>query len=192
MRNAKPPELHRQSPLLPPLVAHRARGRCLLPQESKPSPPRSSRYRALRPGHRFRHAGVQGFAQETTCATPLRAEVCLSPASLPIATPKRSYFRRLSQTQFRDREQFAQSGLRQPKAAFIRSLNSDLTTATASFGCNRGSPLHSSGRPRVCINTTPHASSAQVDAIASSQRKPLTSLTISAPAATVAFAVSAL
>ena len=51
---------------------------------------------------------------------------------------------------------------------------------------------HSSGRPRVCISTTPQPASAQTAAISASHRKPLTSFTISAPAFRAARAVAAL
>ena len=56
----------------------------------------------------------------------------------------------------------------------------------ASFSC----ALHWSGRPRVCINTTPHRAWAQTPAISASQVNPLTSLMISAPAASAARAVA--
>ena len=55
-----------------------------------------------------------------------------------------------------------------------------------------GQRCHSSGRPRVCISTTPQPAAAQTWAIASSHKKPLTSLTISAPASSAAAAVCGL
>ena len=55
-----------------------------------------------------------------------------------------------------------------------------------------GNVRHSSGRPRMCISTAPHFNPASVFTIRGSQRNPLTSFTISAPAATAALATFAL
>ena len=75
-------------------------------------------------------------------------------------------------------------------ARSARSRSSRFTSVTMSE--IRGRVRHSSGRPRMCINTAPHFRLAIVLGICASQRNPLTSLTISAPAATAARATPAL
>ena len=75
-------------------------------------------------------------------------------------------------------------------AASERSRSSRLTAVTTSE--KGGNVFHSWGRPRICISTAPHFSSASVFLICASQRNPLTSLTISAPAFTAARATAAL
>ena len=74
-------------------------------------------------------------------------------------------------------------------AVSAHSRSSRLTRVTISEA--GGSERHSSGRPRMCISTPPHFSSAKVRFICGSHRNPLTSFTTSAPALTAALATFA-
>ena len=74
----------------------------------------------------------------------------------------------------------------------LRSRNPFSTSGTTSSAQRGGNEYHCSGRPRVCIRTHPQLSLANSGSMPLSQVNPLTSLIISAPAASAACAVSAL
>src|SRR5579875_835605 len=78
------------------------------------------------------------------------------------------------------------------RAAARLAASPSRTIAISASGASCGWLRHCSGRPRVCDSTTPAPARAQTSASAGSQAKPLTSLTISAPAASAAPAVAAL
>ena len=75
-------------------------------------------------------------------------------------------------------------------AASAHCCSSALTRRTTSSG--GGKLRHCSGRPRMCMRTAPHPRSASVLSMFRSQRNPLTSFTISAPASAAARATAAL
>ena len=77
-------------------------------------------------------------------------------------------------------------------AAARLAANPSRTVASTASGASCGCVRHASGQPRECDSATPAPNSAQTCAMPGPQVKPLTSLTISAPARSAARAVAAL
>ena len=175
----------------PPLSdVRRVRARCARPS-SRQSPPRQSTDAgALEPADRRLNRTPAVWPRKLLRESPTMNGKAHAMQVLKLRRAADSCFRSVCQTRSLGRRRCGRDALLRRSHRCTVACNSCCTTCTirGSGGMSR----QSSGLPRVCMSTTPQESPASAVAMSGSQSSPLTSLTISAPAAIAARATSAL